>query len=404
VDIFASIQKYSHEQVVACYDPASGLEAIIAIHDTTLGPAFGGCRMQHYTSDEEALEDALRLARTMTYKNALARLPFGGGKAVIIIRHPDVLNELKMDRTAREALMRTFGRFVESLNGRFKVAEDMNTDQQDLIYMMYETKHVIGVPEEMGGSGEGAPYTAYGVYKGMLTCVQKALRADGLFELTVVVQGIGKVGQHLLKYLLNDRAKVIVSDVNAERLQEAKEMAEDISRKTRQIVDLQVHQDPDTVYSIPCDIFSPCAIGGVLNRDTISRLKCKIVAGAANNQLETDEDGEELRRRNITYAPDYVINAGGVLCVTQEIGLDYGSNKSERDRRVREERVATIHNTLQEVIALSEGQGISTNQAAERLAKQYLNKMRAASGTFFTLNSTTICPWSAASNRKSRVT
>ena len=262
--VFDHMQQMGHEQVVFCHDPHSGLNAIIAIHNTTLGPALGGTRLWNYNSHEEGVIDALRLSRGMTYKAAISGLNLGGGKAVIIA-DPAMKSE---------ALWRRYGKFVDSLNGKYITAEDVNTSARDMEYISLETDHVTGVPEYMGGSGDPSPFTAYGVFVGMKASAKKALGSDSLAGKKVLVQGVGHVGQYLVGHLIEEGAKVYITDINAEKIKQTVEKF-----RTVEVV------DGASIFDMHLDVYAPCALGATLNTDSISRMKCPIVAGAANNQL-----------------------------------------------------------------------------------------------------------------------
>jgi len=296
--IFDVLQAEDYEQIVFCQDQASGLKAIIAIHDTTLGPALGGLRMWNYASEEEALTDVLRLAKGMTYKNAAAGLNLGGGKAVII-------GNAKTDKS--EALFRAFGRYVQSLSGRYITAEDVNTSVADMDFIHMETDYVTGVSPAFGSSGNPSPVTAYGVYRGMKAAAKWKFGSDSLAGKTVAVQGVGNVAYNLCRHLHEEGAHLVVTDINEEALKRAET---DFGATVVK---------PDEIYAVDCDIFAPCALGAIINDKTIPMLKAQIVAGAANNQLAEDRHGDVLEERGILYAPDFVINAGGVINVADEL-------------------------------------------------------------------------------------
>src|SRR5690625_1135965 len=348
MDIFSSLQETDFEQVIFCNDNASGLKAIIAIHDTTLGPALGGTRMWDYDNDKEALEDVLRLARGMTYKNAAAGLNLGGGKAVII-------GDPRTDKS--EALFRAFGRYVESLNGRYITAEDVGTLEEDMDYIHMETDYVTGT--STGGVGDPSPVTALGIYHGMKAAAKEAFGTDDLKRKTIAVQGIGQVAYNLCKYLHEEGAQLIVTDINEEAV-------------ARAVNDFQATAvQPDEIYDVACDIYSPCALGGTINDDTISRLKAKVIAGSANNQLEKEEHGVILHEKGIVYAPDYVINSGGVINVAEEL---VGYN---RDRAIK--KVESIYSILQDVFTISRENNIPTSVAANEMAERRIQAIRNSS-------------------------
>lgn len=323
------------------HDPPSGLRAIVAIHSTALGPALGGTRFYPFPTEEDALRDVLRLAKGMTYKAAAAGLDLGGGKAVII-GDPR--------RLKSEELLRAYGRFIESLGGRYITAEDVGTAGEDMDVVRRETRWVTGVSERLGGSGDPSPVTAWGVFQGLKACAEEALGQRDLEGLHVVIQGVGKVGYHLARHLVEAEAQVTVSDV-------------DVDAVGRAVRSLGVETvDSDKAHAVECDIFAPCALGGVIRDDTIPELKCKVVAGAANNQLERPEHGDALSEQGILYAPDFVINAGGLINVADELqGYD-------RERAMA--RVEGIYRALREVFRRARTEGIATVRAAERLAEE----------------------------------
>ncbi|MCW2239893.1 Glu/Leu/Phe/Val dehydrogenase dimerization domain-containing protein [Azospirillum canadense] len=341
-----------HEQVVFCADPESGLRAIIAVHDTMLGPSLGGCRMWPYASDAEALRDVLRLSRGMTYKSALAGLPLGGGKSVII-------GNPRTDKT--EALLRAMGRNVERLGGRYIVAEDSGTGVPDIKTMAQETTHVSGVVEKTTGtggtrSGDPSPSTAYGVFVGLKAAVRHRLNRTDLEGLTVAIQGVGSVGGHLAHFLRDAGATLWVTDINAEQ---ARRVAESVGATA---------VAPDAIFDLDVDVFAPCALGAVLNDDTIARLTSPVVAGAANNQLAEERHGQMLSDRGILYAPDYVINAGGVIDVYYErAGYDH-----ERVMR----HVESIADTLTEIFARADAERRPTAAVADGMARQKVGRAR----------------------------
>lgn len=342
-----------HEQVVFCRNDAAGLKAIIAIHDTTLGPALGGCRMWHYETEEEALTDVLRLSRGMTYKAAAAGLNLGGGKAVIIG---------KRDQKS-EALFRVFGRFIESLNGRYITAEDVGTSVHDMEYIFMETKYVTGVAPAHGGSGDPSPVTAFGVYQGMRAAAKAAFGSESFKDKRIAIQGLGNVGKNLVRHLHEEGAKLTVTDIDEKRCHRIKE------EYGCEVV------TPDSIYDVDCDIFSPNALGAVINDDTIGRLKCKVVCGGSNNQLKEDRHGKELGERGILYAPDYVVNAGGLINVYVEM------EGYVRDRALR--MAGGIYQNTERVINISREQGIPTYEAADRFAEERIEKIGQIKQGFF---------------------
>jgi len=338
-----------YEKVVRCEDPASGLKAAISIHDSTLGPALGGMRMWSYLSFDAAITDANRLSRGMTYKSAVAETGLGGGKSVII-------GNPKTDKS--EALFRAMGRFVESLKGLYTTAEDVGTSVEDMVIVRKETKHVTGLPRDMGSSGDPSPFTAIGVFLGMKACVERALKTTEMKGIRVAIQGCGHVASSLCEHLHKAGAKLIVTDIHAEK---AQLMADRYGAKV---------VAPDTIYDVEAEIYAPCALGATLNDDTIPRLKCRIVAGAANNQCLTDEHGDRLRERGIVYAPDFVINAGGIINVSVELEKS-GYNEERALAKVR-----NIHNAVKAVLEKADREKIATNRAAILLAEQKLAEGR----------------------------
>lgn len=348
MEIFSSLKTSDFEQVIFCNDNSSGLKAIIAIHDTTLGPALGGTRMWNYNNEKEALEDVLRLAKGMTYKNAAAGLNLGGGKAVII-------GDPRTDKS--EALFRAFGRYVESLGGRYITAEDVGTFEEDMDYIHMETDFVTGTSS--GGVGDPSPVTALGIYYGMKAAAKEAYGSDSLKGKKIAVQGVGQVAYNLCKYLHEEGAQLIVTDINEEA----------VSRAVQDFNATAV--EPDEIYDVDCDIYSPCALGGTLNDNTISRLTAKVIAGSANNQLEKDEHGLLLHEKGIVYAPDYVINSGGVINVAEEL---VGYN---RERALK--KVESIYSILENVFAISRENNIPTSVAANEMAEKRIQSIRQSS-------------------------
>ncbi len=338
---FELIEKHGdHEEIVYCYDKDCGLKAIIAVHNTTLGPALGGTRMWPYKSEEDALVDVLRLSRGMTYKASAAGLNLGGGKAVII-------GDPKKDKT--EALFRTFGAYVNSLNGKYITAEDVGTSVHDMAYVFMETPYVSGIPVSFGGSGDPSPFTANGVLMGIKASVKEKLGTDSLKGVRVAVQGLGNVGYHLVEYLVKEGAVVTVADIDKDRVQRTSEKF-----KTTTV-------DPDQIVTSECDVFAPCALGAVINDQTIAKLKCKIIAGGANNQLAEHRHGDALLELGILYAPDYVINAGGLMNVFVEL------EGYSRERAF--EKTNQVYDNLMHVFRISKSENIGTQRAADRLAE-----------------------------------
>ncbi len=353
MDIFAELQKHDYEQLVFCHDAASGLKAMICIHDTTLGPALGGCRMWPYATEGEAITDVLRLARAMTYKAAAAGLNLGGGKTVII-------GEPKKDKN--EAMFRSLGRYIQSLGGRYIATEDVGTTESDMDQIYLETHYVTGVSPWFGSGGNPAPATAYGVYLGMKATAKVAFGCDSLAGKRIAVQGVGSVGYALCHYLQQEGAELIVTDIHPDNVRRAKE------ELGAQVVDI------DDIYSVECDIFSPCALGAIINDQTIPLLKAKVIAGSANNQLKEDVHGDRLHERGIVYAPDYVINAGGLIHVADELE---GYNRERAFKKVE-----TIYDNLLKVFIISEREKIPTYQAANRLAEERIAQIAKTRSSF----------------------
>jgi len=346
--IFDKMAEQGHEQVLFCYDRVSRLRSIIAIHDTSLGPALGGTRMWPYKNEEEALDDVLRLSRGMTYKAGAAGCNFGGGKCVI-------WGDPGKDKS--ELLFRALGLFVESLDGRFITGTDVGTVADDFVWARACTPHLVALPEEHGGSGDSSITTAFGVWHGLRACAEEVFGSVSLKGLRVAVQGVGKVGYRLCGYLQEEGAEIIAADVSRENLDRAR-------REYR----LEV-VSPEEIVGVECDIFSPNALGGVINDETLPRLRTKVVAGAANNQLAEERHGDELHRRGILYAPDYVINAGGLIQVTEEFPT------FSRDRAMR--RAMAIYDSLKRIFAIARRDGIPTYRAADVLVEE---RLKAASG------------------------
>lgn len=341
---FETIAEMGHEQVVFCHDKASGYRGIIAIHDTTLGPALGGCRFWNYASDEEAAIDALRLSRGMTYKNAVAGLNLGGGKSVIIGNNKT---------PHREMLFRAHGRFVDSLGGRYVTAEDVGTTVEDMDFVHMETKHVTGIGSK---SGDPSSVTAHGVFRAIEASANHRWGSDDLSGRTVAIQGLGHVGFHLATALHLAGAKLIVTDIDQGRIDRV------VEATGATVV------ASDAIFGVEADIFTPCALGGVINDQTIPQLKVEIVAGAANNQLLEDRHGDELTAKGILYAPDYVANAGGVINVYSEL------TGWSRERSLR--KADEIYETVLSVFRLAKETGLPTYKAADRVAEQRIAAVR----------------------------
>lgn len=340
MDAFLALKQYGHEQLAFCHEPSCGYFGIIAIHDTTLGPALGGTRFWQYASTDDAVTDALRLSRGMTYKAAVAGLNLGGGKSVI-------LGENK--RKDREALFRAHGRFVESLGGRYITAEDVGTSPNDMEFVRMETRHVAGLH---GLSGDPSPVTGYGVYMGMKAAAKARWGSDSLAGKTVAVQGCGKVGYYLCLHLKQEGARLIVTDIDPERVKAV------VSETAATAV------KPEEIYDQKADIFSPNALGGGINDDTLKRLKAEVIAGGANNQLAEERHGDELEKKGLTYAPDYVINGGGLINV-------YGEVQGWEQERAKR-KAGEIYQTILSVFAIAKRDRIPTYLAADRLAEERL--------------------------------
>ena len=342
--IFGNASFNEHEQVVFCHDKETGLKSIIGIHSTTLGPALGGTRMWNYNNEVDAIHDVLRLSRGMSFKASISGLNLGGGKAVII-------GDARKDKT--EAMMRKFGQFVNSLSGRYITAEDVGINTKDMEYVKMETDHVTGIPQSMGGSGDPSPVTAYGVYMGMKASAQQKWGSDSLEGKRVVVQGVGHVGETLVKYVTEEGAKVIINDIYDDVLENV------ASKYGSEIV-------KGDIYDLDMDIYAPCALGATLNDNTLDRLKCSVVAGAANNQLaDENKHGAILREKGILYAPDFLINAGGLINVYSEIAK-YSSEESFK-------RTEEIFNTTLKIFAEADANNITTHHAALKIAQERID-------------------------------
>lgn len=337
MDAFKEMATYAHEQLVLCHEPSCGYFGIIAIHDTTLGPALGGTRFWNYASTDEAITDALRLARGMSYKSAVAGLNLGGGKSVI------VGDNRRMDR---EAVFRAHGRFVESLKGRYITAEDVGTSPADMEYVRMETESVAGLH---GRSGDPSPVTAYGVYVGMKATARERWGSDSLEGKKILVQGCGHVAYSLCEHLHAEGARLVVTDIDREKVAQVVKAtgAETVA--------------PDRIYDVPADIYSPNALGATVNDDTLQRLKVEIIAGGANNQLAEERHGVELERRGMLYAPDYVINGGGVINVYGEL-MGWDPDRAKR-------KAAQIYDTLLSIYATAKTQQIPSYRAADHVAE-----------------------------------
>jgi leucine dehydrogenase len=343
MEIFELLADHDHEQLVFCHEPSSGYRGMIAIHNTTLGPALGGTRYWRYKTEADALVDVLRLSRGMTYKAAVAGLALGGGKSVVLADHGSY---------EREAIFRAHGRFVESLKGRYITAEDVGTSPADMDYIHLETEHVVGL---QGRSGDPSPVTAYGVYRGIKACAKVTYGSDSLAGKTVAVQGCGHVGYYLCSYLHEEGARLVVTDIDSEKVKRV------VDEFRARAVGL------DEIYGIQAEVFAPCALGAVINDGTIKQLKVQVVAGGANNVLAEERHGDLLQERGILYAPDYVINAGGLINVNSELE----GWSAERAKR----KAGEIYDTLLRLFDLAKTEGLPTYRAADRLAERRIESV-----------------------------
>lgn len=344
--IFGQLSELEHEQVVFCHDKETGLKAIIAIHNTVLGPGVGGTRMWNYATEEEALKDALRLSRGMTFKSAIAGLNMGGGKAVII-------GDAKKIKS--EVLMRRFGKFVHGLGGRYWTAEDVNMSTRDMEYIRMETPYVTGVPESMGGGGDPSPVTAFGVFMGMKATARKVFGSDSLKGKRVAVQGAGHVATYLMERLSKEGAKIFVCDLHDEKLKYA------VDNFGATVVPVE------DIYGLDVDIYSPCALGATINDQTIGQFKCAMIAGGANNQLADEmRHGRALIDKGILYAPDFLINGGGITNVYYEHIGNY-------NRDVVYQQTERIYETTLKVFEVAEKKGITPQESAMELAIKRIN-------------------------------
>ena len=351
LELFDLMNQYQYEQVVLCHEPYTNLRAIICIHNTTLGPALGGIRMWPYQNEREAIVDAMRLARGMTFKAAVAGLNLGGGKTVVI-------GDPRKDKS--EALFRALGRFVDTLNGRYIAAEDVGTATQDMDYVAMETPYVTGIDSPDGGSGDPSPMTAFGVYQGIRAAAKQVYGTHKLDGLRVTMQGCGHVGTYLAQHLADAGAVLTVTDIHDDNIERV------VAQTGATVV------APDAIYDVPTDIFAPCALGGIVNPQNLERFAAagdlKIVAGAANNVLDHDSTGKLLHDRGVLYAPDYVINAGGLINVSEELG---GYNRDKAKKRVEK-----IYDNLTKVFDLATTLGIPTHEAAEKVALERIAMVR----------------------------
>lgn len=353
MEILRYMEEYDYEELHFVQDKSSGLKAIVAIHDTTLGPALGGARMWTYATEEAAVVDALRLAKGMTYKNAASGLNLGGGKSVIIGDPKTEKNEEKF---------RAFGRFIQSLNGRYITAEDVGTTVEDMDIIYEETNFVTGISPAFGSSGNPSPATAYGIYRGMKAAANEYFGTDSLEGKVIAVQGVGNVAYHLCRHLHEEGAQLIVTDINKAAV---KRVQEEFGAKA---------VDPNEIFSVDCDIFSPCALGAVINDETIPLLKAKVIAGSANNQLKENKHGDTLHEMGIIYAPDYVINAGGVINVADEL---YGYNRERAFKKIEQ-----IYDNIKKVFEISKRDQIPSYVAADRMAEERINKISRSRSSF----------------------
>jgi leucine dehydrogenase len=347
VNVFDLMESYDYGEVHFARDAASGLRAIVAIHDTRLGPALGGCRFLHYAKDEDALVDALRLARGMTYKAALADLPHGGGKAVLM--------RPANPHFERASIFRAFGRFIEDLGGHYITAEDSGTGLEDMEIIRTVTKHVTGISAAHGGSGDPSPFTALGVRRGIEACVKIRLGRSSLEGIHVAVQGVGHVGYHLCRELAAAGARLSVADVDPLKAERAQR------EFSATIIPLE------EIFDVECDVLAPCALGSALNDQTIPRIRAAIIAGAANNQLAEPRHGEDVNARGILYAPDYAINAGGLINVAMEVTA-YDAAKARA-------RVMTIYDTIYEIAERSQSSLTPTYLVADLLVEERLARV-----------------------------
>lgn len=351
---------HKHEQVVFCNDPKSGLKAIIAIHNTTLGPALGGCRMRPYKDVDEAVEDVLRLSKGMTYKCAAADVDFGGGKSVII--GDPITNR-------SPALFRAFGQFVDSLNGRFYTGTDMGTQPEDFVQAMKETDCIVGVPQEYGGHGDSSIPTAQGVIYSLKATSRVLWNSESLSGKTFAVQGLGKVGSKVARQLLDEGANLVISDITPSAIDDILSYAENKQGSVNVA-------EGEGIYQAEADVFVPCALGGIINDETIDTLRVKAIVGSANNQLLKDEHGDSLRKKGILYAPDYIVNSGGLIQVADELHVQ-GPNIE----RVLQ-KTSAIYDTLLQIFQTAEQQSISTDVAANHFVEERIHE-RMQRNSFF---------------------
>ncbi len=348
MDIFNYMRQYNYEKLLFCCDSGVGLTALICIHDTTLGPALGGVRMWKYAKEEDAVLDALRLARAMTYKAAAAGLDLGGGKTVLI---GDPLKDKS------EALFKALGKGINSLGGRYIATEDVGTTTRDMEWVRTQTPFVTGLPEYLGSSGDPSPATAFGIMKAMEACAKEVYGRASLKGKVIAILGVGKVGSNLAALLHKAGAKLVVADIN-------KAAVKQVVKQTGAVI-----SSPYEIIGTECDIFAPCALGAILNSRNIARLRCKIVCGAANNQLQEEADGEEIHKKGILYCPDYVANAGGIINLSLELTGGYNAE-------VASSKLEEIFETTERVIARAKREQISTAHAADLLAEERIYQSR----------------------------
>lgn len=342
--VISQMSMYNHEQLLFCNDTATGLKAIIAVHNTVLGPALGGTRMWMYNNEMEALNDVLRLSRGMTYKNSISGLNLGGGKAVIIGDSRSMKSE---------AMFRRFGKFVNSLAGKYITAEDVGISTDDIQYVAMETKHAVGLP---GKSGDPSPVTAYGVYMGMKACAKEQFGSDSLSGKKIAVQGVGHVGGYLVKHLVSEGADVTVTDIHEETLKRVQK------EHGVKVVGL------DDIYDVPMDIYAPCALGATVNDDTLKRLNCSIISGAANNQLANESiHGKLVMEKGIIYAPDFALNAGGVINCYSEV--------ADLSAEWAMQKAGDIYKTIGNIVSRSKTENVPTYQIANKMAEERIESI-----------------------------
>ncbi len=346
--IFRYMEKYDYENLLLCQDKALDFKAVIAIHDTTLGPATGGCRMWQYDSEMDAIEDALRLSRGMTYKYAAAGVNLGGGKAVII-------GDPK--RKDREPVFRALGKFINRLGGKYITGEDVGTTLKDMEYIRMETEHVVTLPTYLGGAGDIAPMTAFGTIRSMQACCNRVYGSTSLEGKRVTIQGLGAVGHNVVGQLHELGAKMVVADIDPDKVDA---MVKKYGVET---------VDPQAIYDVDCDIFCPCALGAIINDNTLTRLRCKIICGAANNQLKEEHHGDLLEEKGFVYAPDYITNAGGTIYDTDRLGV--GGVSHERGK----EKVSRIYDNMVQVFEIADRDEIPTYLAADRIAEERMTEI-----------------------------